>query len=60
MMQLGHVLYCWRLYNKFSLREAAKYIGLPHSTLVRVEAGKPVDGATLITLLSWLLRETTS
>lgn len=51
---LGVVLRAWRESQRLGIREAAKVIGVSHATLSRIENGKPMDGATLWRVLSWL------
>jgi transcriptional regulator with XRE-family HTH domain len=57
MKQLGEVINCWRTIRRMGVREAAKIIGISHSTLSRVENGKPADGKTVVRLLDWLLHD---
>ena len=40
---------------RLSVREAAKQIGISVSTFSRVERGAPMDGATMATILTWLV-----
>ena len=51
---LGVVLRAWRVSQRMGVREAAKAIGISHSTLSRVENGKPTDGRTLWQIMIWL------
>jgi transcriptional regulator with XRE-family HTH domain len=51
---LGVVLRAWREGRRMGIREAAKAIGISHSTLSRIENGKPTDGQTLWRVLLWL------
>lgn len=54
-MRLGTVLRKWRLMNELSLRDAAKEIGIPFVTLMRLEHGYDPLGRTLRVVLNWLL-----
>lgn len=54
-MRLGDLLRCWRLIREVTTRDAAKMIGTTAPTICRIEAGKPVDGATLAKVLKWLM-----
>lgn len=55
-MKLGEVLKDWRWANKLGLREAAKLIGIPYVTLMRLEHGYSPEGKTLAMVLNWLLK----
>ncbi len=59
-MRVGAVIRSWRVMREISLRDAASQIGTTAPTLCRLEAGKPVDGATLAKVLAWLLAPNTS
>ena len=54
-MNLGKVIRGWREREHLGIREAASQIGVSVATLSRIENGKPIEGATLIKLLDWLL-----
>lgn len=54
-MRLSWLLRVWRQKNRLTLRAAAKAIGLHPSTLARLERGEQMHGATLATVLVWLM-----
>ena len=54
-MRLAQLLRLWRRQNRLTLRIAAGKIGLHPSTLARLERGEQMHGATLATLLVWLM-----
>lgn len=54
-MNLSHVLRGWREAEDIEVREAARMIGIPFTTLSRIERGFPMDGATLAKIVRWLL-----
>lgn len=54
-MKLGEVIKGWRERQYIGQREAAKRIGISLATLSRIENGKPIDGATMVRILDWLL-----
>lgn len=56
-MRLGTVLRKWRTMEERTLREAAKEIGINHSTLTRIEHGEDCGSDTLATILVWLIRD---
>lgn len=51
---LGVLLRAWREKHRIGIREAARNIGVSHSTLSRIEHGKATDGQTLWRVLNWL------
>jgi cytoskeletal protein RodZ len=53
-MTIGFVLRSWRLHEELSLKEAARMIGLPLSTLGRIEKGCHVEDKTKAALLQFL------
>jgi transcriptional regulator with XRE-family HTH domain len=53
-MKLGDVLRAYR-YDRCNVRELAKEIGVPVSTLSRVENGHACDSRTLARILLWML-----
>ena len=55
MKHLSKLISNWRWSEKLTAREAAAMIGLSPSTYSRLERGFSVDGATLATVLAWLL-----
>jgi len=56
-MNLGHVLYKWRLLVDIDLRTAAKMMGIGSpATLRRLEQGASVNSETLAAVLKWLLQ----
>lgn len=54
-MRLAQLLRLWRRQNRLTLRIAAGKIGVHPSTLARLERGEQMHGATLATLLVWLM-----
>lgn len=56
-MKLGRVINKWRLMSELTLRQAAKQIGIPHCTLMRLEMGHSPRAETLREVLAWLLAE---
>lgn len=57
-MKLGQVINKWRKMADVNIRDAAKEIGIAAATLSRIENGKPCDGASLASILRWLMAET--
>ena len=55
MKNLGMVLRQWRWASKLSVRDAAKQMGINHSTLCRIEHGKETDSRNTFKVLRWLL-----
>jgi cytoskeletal protein RodZ len=53
-MIIGFVLHAWRLYWGLTLQQAAKKIGLPLSTLGRIEQGGRVNDRNKAILLQFL------
>ena len=53
-MNLGRVLAGYRNAVPLSVRELAAQIGIPHSTLNRIEHGHPCDSDTFAKILLWL------
>jgi transcriptional regulator with XRE-family HTH domain len=57
LKNLRDVLRSWRLHREYSVREAAKRIGLTASTYSRFEAGKAdLTGDNLQKILMWMTR----
>ena len=54
-MRLGRLLQLWRRREALTLRAAAAKIGINPSTLGRIERGESMHGATLTTVLVWLM-----
>lgn len=54
-MNLAAVLKQWRWASKLTLRDAAKQIGVSHTTLLRIENGQAADSKNLSAVLRWLL-----
>ena len=54
-MRLGEVIRKWRMMSELSIRDAAAMIGIPATTMHRLESGDDVDGRTLIAVLTWLM-----
>jgi transcriptional regulator with XRE-family HTH domain len=44
--------------SDFTLKDAAKEIGVTLSTLARIESGEMMDGETLAKILTWLISST--
>ncbi|MGC2638305.1 MAG: helix-turn-helix domain-containing protein [Acidobacteriaceae bacterium] len=59
-MRLAYLIRTWRYHEELSVREAAKRIGIPSSTLQRFEKGKPMSSETLVIVWRWMLEETES
>ena len=57
-MRIGDVLRKWRKMSDFTLKDAAKEIGVTLSTLARIESGEMMDGETLAKILTWLISST--
>jgi transcriptional regulator with XRE-family HTH domain len=51
---IGVLLRAWRESERRGVREAAKMIGVSHSTLSRIERGEAYDNTTMLKLLLWL------
>lgn len=51
---LGILLRAWREKHQLGIRAAAKQIGVSHSTLCRIENGKPTNEQNLWLILNWL------
>ena len=56
-MRIGEVLKDWRTMQRLTIREASKMIGVPISTLSRIENGMTMDGKCLAKILRWLTTE---
>jgi transcriptional regulator with XRE-family HTH domain len=54
-MRLGNVIRRWRLAEDRTLHEVSQEIGIPLSTLQRIETGKPWDSETMAAILFWLI-----
>lgn len=54
-MRLGRLLQLWRRREQLTLKAAAGKIGIHGSTLARIERGESMHGATLTTVLVWLM-----
>lgn len=54
-MQIGELVKAWRWREELSVREAAEKIGISHTTLSRIERGKPMTDEHLAVLLRWAL-----
>lgn len=52
--KLGEVLECYRQMNRLRQRDLADELGLPISTICRIENGKSCDQDTTIKLINWL------
>lgn len=53
-MEIGNVLANWRTMERMTLAEAAERIGLPLSTLDRVEKGCRIEGRNMVILIQFL------
>jgi cytoskeletal protein RodZ len=53
-MEIGNVLRDWRLLERMSLADAAQRIGIPLSTLDRIEKGCSVEGRNMVILIQFL------
>lgn len=53
---LGRLLRLWRNVADLGGRDFAKELGIDHSTLSRIENGKPMDLTTWLKIQTWLLR----
>lgn len=53
---LGEMVRCYRLVAGMSLRGLSVATGLSAASLMRIEHGYAIDAATLLRLLSWMLR----
>ncbi len=56
-MKLGQILLMWRKASELSVRDAAVQIGIPFSTLYRIECGDQMEVRTLVRVLIWMLGE---
>lgn len=59
-MKLGAVIRKYRVTSELTLREVGKEIGIGPATLMRIEQGRDLDGATLAKVLSWLMSNETA
>lgn len=55
--RLGEMLRLWRTVRQMTLREVAPSIGISHSTLLRLEQGKPCDLPSWLKVQAWLLSD---
>lgn len=55
--KLAEVLNRWRWAKEFTVRRAAREIGISSATFSRIENGEMPDGRTLQKILIWLLKE---
>ena len=53
-MTIGFVLRSWRLHEELTLSEAARMIGLPLSTLARIEQGSTIEDKNRAVLTQFL------
>lgn len=53
-IKVGELIRAWRTLERKQMKDAAMEIGIPLSTLWRLEHGKAVDQATVIKLMNWL------
>jgi transcriptional regulator with XRE-family HTH domain len=54
-MRLASLLKAWRHRHEMSVREAAERLGVPPSTLSRLEQGRAMSSETLAHLVRWML-----
>lgn len=54
---ISQVVRFWREGKNIGVREAARIIGISHSTLSRIERGLKYDAETLIKVQRWLFWE---
>lgn len=54
-MKLGAVVRKYRVTSELTLRQVGKEIGIGPATLMRIEQGRDIDGATLAKVLGWLM-----
>lgn len=59
-MKLGTVIRKFRVTNEMTLRQVGKEIGIGPATLMRIEQGRDIDGATLAKVLGWLMSNETT
>ena len=59
MMNLGRALRCYAIVEGVSTAELAVRIGIPPRSIVRIENGQGVEGATVLALLRWLTEPST-
>lgn len=52
-MRLGRCIKAWREINGISGEALALEIGVPQSTISRLERGKMVGGAALVKVMAW-------
>ena len=59
MTRFGEMLRIWREWQrpKLGVREAAKILGVSPATFCRIEAGKSVDGRTMLKLIRFVFGE---
>jgi transcriptional regulator with XRE-family HTH domain len=48
----------WRFKNNLTMRQAAKKVGVSVPTYCRIEAGKNLDGSTLLKIINVLFNHT--
>ena len=56
-MKLNELLKTWRCFGMMSTREAAEKIGIPETTLRRIEKGQEPSPEIFVAILRWLLHE---
>lgn len=54
-MRFGRMIECWRQMERKTLRETAREIGIPFSTLYRFERGKSVESGVLAAIIGWAM-----
>lgn len=54
-MKLSHLLRDWRKFNKLSLRDVAREIGITHSALLRFERGRQTRLESTVKIILWSL-----
>jgi cytoskeletal protein RodZ len=53
-MKLPELLRAWRQYQKLTLKELSKSIGIPFQTLHSVEKGNPMALDTYLKIQTWI------
>lgn len=54
-MRIVDLLKAWRHHQELSIREAAARIGIPASTLARLERDQSMSAETLAAVMSWAM-----
>jgi DNA-binding XRE family transcriptional regulator len=59
-MRIASLLKAWRHHHQLSIRGAAERLGIPPSTLARIEKDGTMSSETLAVILRWQLEPETS